>query len=282
MKTFSLAGVSIGDRHPVRIMGVINASPESFFKGSVRTSARAIRALAKRMEDDGADFIDVGAMSSAPYLKTQISEADEARRLTRAIEIISAATRLPISVDSFREGPALAGLHAGAKILNDITGLAGDPAMADVARRAKGVILMAHPMSLNKSAKTASPTRAVKEILRAALQRAAQVSIPKSSIAIDPGIGFFRTTRWPWWQWDIAVLRELPALLTLGQPLLIGVSRKSFIGEILKIKNPMDRLAGSVSATAWAVMNGATIIRTHDVRETREAVRVVERLLGRR
>src|SRR5687767_14340825 len=113
MKTTLLAGVPVGSGHPVRLMGVINVSPESFFKGSVRTGTRGIKDIARQMADEGADFIDVGAMSSAPYLKTQISEAQETLRLTRAIETLCSVIRIPISVDSFRARPATAGLEAG-------------------------------------------------------------------------------------------------------------------------------------------------------------------------
>ncbi len=296
MKTTFLAGVPVGTGHPVRIMVVINASPESFFKGSVRTNARAIKDAARRMADEGADFIDIGAMSTAPYLKTQISEPEEARRLMVAIEAATAAVKIPVSVDTSRAWPALVGLEAGAKILNDITGLTGDTNMPLVAKKFRGVILMAHPNTsssrqvfgrdlqlLNKETPAknhagATAINVVKNILKSRLRIAVSAGVPKSRIALDPGIGFFRNTGMPWWKWDLTVLRDLPKLQTLGVPLLVGVSRKSFIGEVLKIKNPADRLAGSLAATAIAVKNGAAIIRTHDVKLTKEAVRLAERI----
>lgn len=275
MKT-TLAGVAVGKNEPVRLMGVINASPESFFKGSVRTDARAIKEAAKRIEGDGADFIDIGAMSSAPYLTTKIPEQQEARRAAAAVEAAAAVVKIPISIDAFRAWPAIEALKAGARIVNDITGLAGDPNMGAVMKNAQGAILMAHPMSLPK--KYGSPAGATLQILLQSINRARHAGVSPNHIVVDPGIGFFRETGMPWWQWDLAVLKGIARLGKLGAPVLAGVSRKSFIGEILKIKDPDDRLAGSLAATAAAVLNGAAIIRTHDVRETREAVRLAERL----
>jgi len=279
----NLAGIHVGDGYPVRVMGVINLSPESFFKGSVLTQSRHLAKTAEEMTLAGADFIDVGAMSSAPYLKTQISEEEESKRLSRGLSIIKKNTNRPISVDTSRVKPAEVALKAGAVILNDITGFAMTvtsqrfrPALGNIAREFQGVILMAHPVWLPHP--SPSPIKDVIGILTKSLRQAERLKIPKSRIAVDPGIGFFRYPKINWWEWDVAVIRRLQQLKTLGRPIMVGLSRKSFIGHILGGKPPEDRLAGSLAATTAAVWNGAAIIRTHDVKETKEAIKIAESL----
>jgi len=272
MKTrFSLAGVPVGRSEPVRILGVINVSPESFFKGSVKTFESSIAAEARRMEKEGADFIDVGAMSTAPYLKTRISETEEARRLTRAVKLIRKACSLPISIDTFRAIPAAEGLEAGAVILNDITGFHGDSALPDLARQAQGVILMAHPSALRKK-RLGNPMKNTLRILRSSLAIARRHGVPAAHLVVDPGVGFFRNTAIPWWRWDLEILGGIKQLARLPAPLLLGVSRKSFIGHLSGGVPPEERLEGSLAATAIAVYNGASLIRTHDVAATRKSV----------
>ncbi len=272
--TSTLSGVSVGNGHPVRLMGVVNVSPESFFKGSVPASARALSKLAERLEKEKADFIDVGAMSTAPYLKTEISEIEEARRLGIAVKIIKKSCSLPISIDTSRRGPAEAGFEAGATILNDVTGLARDPSLGTLAKKAKGLILMAHPSGGFPS--QAQPQEAVATLLKKALQRARKAGFSPQKIVLDPGIGFFRNEQIPWWKWDLAILRALPQLTKLGFPLLVGVSRKSFIGHLMGGVPPEKRLPGSLAATAAAVLRGATLVRTHDVRATRDFLKMIE------
>jgi len=259
-------------------MGVINASPESFFKGSVQTSEKNIACLAERMQNEGADLIDVGAMSSAPYLITHISLSEECRRLKKAVQAIRKGCSLPISIDTFRLEPAQEGLDAGAEILNDITGLQSDPRLGQLARHARGLILMAHPSAMGPKGKK-TPVQSVKTILEKAYCTARKMGVPAQRIVLDPGIGFFRHTRLPWWKWDLHVLKNLRSLTSLGPPLLVGVSRKSFIGHILGGKGPEERLNGSLAATTIAVLNGASVIRTHDVRATREILMLTESIL---
>lgn len=270
---FSLAGVPVGPTQPVRILGVINVSPESFYHGSVKTRERSIAEQAERMEKEGADFIDVGAMSTAPYLKTQISEREEAKRLARAVTLIRGACSLPVSIDTSRAHPAAEGLAAGARILNDITGLHRDPALAALAPQAEGVILMAHPSALRKKRLT-HPIPSLRQILLSSLSIAQRQGIPFSKIVVDPGIGFFRNTTLPWWRWDLEVLQQLNKLTSLPVPLLIGVSRKSFIGYLLGGCPPEERLEGSLAATALAIWKGASLIRTHDVKATKRVAQI--------
>lgn len=270
-----LAGLSIGDLAPVRVMGVLNVSPESFYQGSVQTTSQRIAATAEAMAGAGADIIDIGAMSTAPYLKTQISEEEETDRLASAVEAVASRVALPISVDTQRVKPAAAALAAGARIVNDVSGLKGDPDMASLIATAQvGAILMAHEVTPGSGA----PMQRIQAALAESLHLATQAGISTNHIVLDPGIGFFRQPAIPWYEWDCLVLRELAALRTLGLPLLIGVSRKSFIGKLLGTQATEERLVGSLACAAIAVNNGAHIVRAHDVKETLETVRIAERL----
>jgi dihydropteroate synthase len=279
MKAYAnLAGLEVGDGHPVRLAGAINVSPESFHQGSVATGEDSLRAKAEQMAAEGADMLDIGAMSTAPYLRTEITEAEEAQRLTWAIGIVRKAVAVPISADTKRGRVALAALEAGADVLNDVSGLRHDPGMADVvARRAQGVILMAS----ETDPKARDPIETVRGLLEESLRIVWKAGVPDHRVVLDPGIGFFRQTAIPWHAWDCEVLQRLAELRALGRPLLVGVSRKSFIGKILGQADPRDRLAGSLAATAIAVVNGAHLVRTHDVGATREAVRMAEALRPR-
>ena len=273
-----LAGLSIGDLAPVRVMAVLNVSPESFHRGSVQTDRKGIIETAEAMASAGADIIDIGAMSTAPYLKTHISEEEETLRLVRAIEAVVARVTVPISVDTQRAKPAAAALAAGAHIINDVSGLKRDPAMARlIAESRAGAILMASEAIPGSG----PPMQRIQTALEESLRLAAQAGVPANRIVLDPGIGFFRQPEIPWYEWDCVVLRELAALRALGMPLLVGVSRKSFIGKLLNKPNTADRLLGSLTCAAIAVHNGAHIIRAHDVKETIETVRIAERLRAR-
>ena len=270
-----LAGVPVGDTVPVRLMAVLNVSPESFYPGSVQTNREQIAETAHALAGEGADIIDIGAMSTAPYLKTDISVAEETERLAQAVEAVAAAVSIPVSADTQRVRPARAALRAGARIINDVSGLRHDPALAGlIAHSGAGAILMAseqHPQS-------GPPLERIRNALRDSLTRAQQAGIPRRQIVLDPGIGFFRKPGMAWDEWDCLVLRALADLRSFGFPLLVGASRKSFIGKILDQPTARDRLIGSLTCAAIAVVNGAHIIRTHDVKETLEAVRMAERL----
>ncbi len=270
-----LAGLEVGDGHPVRLVGAINVSPESFYQESVAAGETALRAKAEQMAAEGADVLDIGAASTAPYLRTEIPEAEEIQRLAWAVGVARKVVAVPISADTKRSRVAQAALDAGAVIINDVSGLRYDPGMAEIAvRRAQGVILMASETGPN--ARDSIDT--VRGILEESLRLARMAGVPEHRVVLDPGIGFFRQAAIPWHAWDCEVLRRLGELRTLGRPLMVGISRKSFIGKTLGQENPGDRLAGSLAATAIAVANGVHLIRTHDVGPTREAVRMAEAL----
>ena len=271
----NLAGLEAGDGYPVRLLGAINVSPESFYPESVAAGEDALRRLAEQMAVEGADVIDVGAMSTAPYLETAISETEEIRRAIWAIPIVKAVAGLPISVDTKRSRVASAALDAGAAIINDVSGFRHDPAMGPVAaRQAQGAVLMASEVSPGAQ----HPIRTVTTLLQDSLSLSDTVNIPRHRVVLDPGIGFFRTGAVPWDVWDREILRDLGELRALGRPILVGLSRKSFIGKALGRADPAQRLPGSLAATAVAVLNGAHLVRTHDVGPTRDAIRMAEAL----
>jgi dihydropteroate synthase len=270
-----LAGVSLGRGVPVAVMGALNVSPESFHGGSVHTKGDDLLAAALAMVDAGASLIDVGARSTAPYGAATVDDETERERLARAIEVLAPKLPVPISADTSRPGPARAALDAGARVVNDVSGLRDAEVGALIRERGAGAILMAFP---NETPSELGPIGSVKALLRDALERSRIAGIPDEHVVLDPGIGFFREQAVTWVEWDAQVLAGLSELAALGRPLCIGVSRKSFLGAVTGRTRTEDRLAGSLAATAVAIANGAALVRTHDVAETLDAVRVAERI----
>jgi dihydropteroate synthase len=271
----TLGSVLLGAGLPVAVMGVLNVSPESFHAGSVHRERDDLVRAALAMVEAGALIVDVGARSTAPYRATAIDERTEEDRLVRAIEALADKVDVSISADTTRPRVARAALDAGATIINDQSG-AADPALVGlVARTGVGFIVMAAPEATPEET---DPVAAVRERLAGALERARRAGITEDRIVLDPGIGFFRQGAQPWHAWDVAVLAGLARLAPLGRPLAVGVSRKSFLGAITGRASTDDRLAGSLAATAAAVLHGASLVRTHDVAETVDAVRVAERI----
>ncbi len=272
-----LGNVSVGGSNPVRIMGILNTSPESFYKKSISTSRQRIVDAIHVMEDEGADFIDIGGMSTAPYLSTMVSEKTEANRIVNAIKIIQQKTNLPISVDTCRATVANEALELGVDIINDVTGLKYDPMMPKIIEKyCPSLILCAY----DKKIITGNQLHGTKQLLKKSLEIAKSAKIPKTKIVLDPAIGFFRKKgKGPfftkinsdWVKRDLLILKNLNSI-KLSRPILVSVSNKSFIGKILKKENPSARLAGSLTSETVCVLNGANIIRTHNVAETKEAV----------
>jgi dihydropteroate synthase len=270
----TLAGVHLGDGLPVAVMGALNVSPASFYAGSVVTGGDDLLRAAERMAREGASLLDVGAMSTAPYLSGSITASEEAERLGWAVDVLSSKLGVPVSADTSRAEPARVALEAGAAIINDVRGLTADPALAPlVARAGAGLILMA---SERGGAEGQPPVDTVMELLEESLRLAIQAGIREERVVVDPGIGFFRRRGIAWHEWDCAILAALGRLRDLGRPVCIGVSRKSFVGEIAGEPDPARRLPGSLAAVTAAVLGGASLIRAHDVGETVQAVRVAE------
>lgn len=279
-----LGDINVGTSYPVRVMGIINASPESFYKKSIRKTTDDIKKEATTMEKNGADYIDIGGMSTAPYLDTTISEETEKKRIQMAVQAVSEVCDIPISVDTVRSGVAQVAMEAGATILNDVTGFNYDKKMPDIiSRYSPDIILCAY--SKRKSTGTIHDTA---DILNDTIQNAQKYGADTSRMVIDPAIGFFRNTDSPWctqidgnwYKRDINTIRHLQKL-TKSMPVLISVSNKSFIGKILDGRDADGRLYGSLAAEAMSVVNGADIIRTHNVAQSRDAIRVASAIVGR-
>ena len=278
-----LASIAVGGSNPVRIMGILNVSPESFYKKSIKTKRNEITETVKKMEDQGADFIDVGGMSTAPYLSTIISEKIEAKRIMDAIKIIQNKTNLPISVDTCRASVAVQALELDSEIINDISGLKYDRQMIDVVRIYEPDLILC---AFSKNLVTGNQVKKTKELLKQSLKLAKSSGISSKKIVLDPAIGFFRKIgKGPfftkinsdWLQRDLSILANLKSIKQ-NQPLLVSVSNKSFLGKIMNKKNPSDRLPGSLAAEVLAVINGADIIRTHNVKETHSIVSIAKKL----
>ena len=281
-----LGSISVGNSNPVRIMGILNLSPESFFKKSIATDKEMTANKTREIEAQGADFIDVGGMSTAPYLKTTISQKTESERITRAIKIIQNISNLPISVDTCRSEVAKGALELGVEIINDISGLKYDKEMPRIVEKYDpSLVLCAFSKNLVKGNQIIQ----TRNLLRESIAIAKSVHISDNHIVVDPAIGFFRKkgkgkffTRInsDWVKRDILILNNLHSI-KLKHPLLVSVSRKSFIGNLLQIKNPNDRLYGSLAAESIAVLNGADIIRTHNVQETKQVIAIAQKLSHR-
>jgi len=278
-----LGTIPVGDSNPVRFMGILNTSSESFYKKSISISKQRISDAVYRMEAEGADFIDVGGMSTAPYLATMISEKTEICRIMKAIKIIQQISNLPISVDTCRAGVAKEALELGVDIINDVTGLKHDPRMPKtIEKYCPSLVLCAY----SKKIMTGNQLHNVKQLLNESLEIAKSVHIPKTKIVLDPAIGFFRKKGMgdfftkinsDWFKRDLLVLKNLKSIKS-GRPILVSVSNKSFIGKILKKENPSDRLFGSLAAEVISVLNGANIIRTHNVGKSKEANAIAQEL----
>ena len=268
-----IAGIAVGDAHPVRIMGVINLSSESFYKGSVSEPEHVI-ATAQRMVAEGADMLDVGARSTWP-LAEKITKEEERRRLIPALELLVDNVDVPISVDTQFADLARESLEKGAHIINDVSGLTMDPAMVEVASEFGCPVVV---MASEKIPGDPLGMDAVMSSLDGIIRKSEDAGISPDRIIIDPAIGKWLPEKAP--RYDFETLGQLERLKVLGKPVLVAISRKSFIGEVLD-KPATERLMGSIAATAIAVYKGAHIIRTHDVADTADAVRVAEAIKGR-
>jgi len=257
----------------VRIMGVVNVTPDSFSDGGLYMQPTEALRHALKLIDDGADIIDIGGQSSRPGSEP-VSEQEELKRVLPIVEMLSEEWAGPISVDTSSAVVARETLDAGAAIINDITGFTADQALAGVtAERGAACILMhmkGTPATMQKHPTYADLIGEIAGFLADAVERARASGLDDEQIAVDPGIGFGKTTKH-----NLAILRRLPELAVLGRPVVIGTSRKSFIGSILDL--PVEeRLEGTIATAAYAVAQGTRIVRVHDVRPVVRAVRMVE------
>ncbi len=249
------------------VMGIVNATPDSFSDGGAYDPlARALQ-----LAEEGADILDIGGESTRPGA-APVEAADERRRTEPVIRELARRTRLPLSIDTRKAAVAAAALDAGAEIVNDVSGLAHDPGLGRAA--AGAALCLMHmrgtPADMQSRAVYSDLMGEVHEELIEALQRARAAGIAEERIAVDPGLGFAKTG-----EHNLTLLRRLRELAQLGRPLLAGASRKAFLGTATGKQAP-DRLLGSVAAAVLAASNGAAIVRVHDVAATREALAVAD------
>ncbi len=264
------------------IMGILNITPDSFFAGGRYSDAQLAVEKAFEMEQQGADILDVGGESTRPGADP-LSADEEIARVLPVLEGVRGKLRIPISLDTQKAEVAEAGLRAGAEIVNDVSGLRADPELAEVVKRTGAALVLMHmrgvPKSMHKGPFARDVMRDIAQGLRASIARARQARISEAKILLDPGIGFGKK-----YKQSFEVLGQLPALARLGYPLVVGVSRKSFIGWALggrgEIWPPEQRAWGSAAAVTTAILNGAHIVRVHDVQEMSQVARVADAALS--
>jgi dihydropteroate synthase len=256
------------------VMGILNVTPDSFSDGGLWTDPDRAAARGLEMVRQGARIVDVGGESSRPGAR-RVPEREELRRVLPVVERLAKEGVL-VSIDTAKAGVAREAFRAGAKILNDITALRGDPAMARTAARAGAAVILMHmkgtPRTMQKDPRYEDVVADICRFFRKTLNYALSGGIPRDNILLDPGIGFGKKP-----EHNVEILRRLDEFRSLGCPLVIGTSRKSFIGHYLN-RRADERLAGTAATVAAAVLRGADIVRVHDVREMSDVARMADLL----
>lgn len=259
------------DFNRARVMGVLNATPDSFSDGGAFLDPEAALDRIARMTEEGADVIDVGGESTRPG-SGAVDEAEEIGRILPILERMDPEKGPLVSIDTSKAGVARAALGAGAHIVNDVTGLE-DPQMRAAAAKFGAAAVVMHmkgrPRTMQENPEYADLAREVSGYLRKRAREAERAGV--ASVLIDPGVGFGKS-----WSHNLELLRRMGALRRLGRPVVVGVSRKAFIGAATRVEAAGERLIGSKVAEAFAVIGGADMIRTHDVRAAVEAARMGE------
>ena len=270
---------SLGSSNSTAIMGIINLSPDSFYSKSIPRSISSVVNVAKKMIQEGVHILDVGAETTRPGSKG-ISVKLELERLLPVITKLTKEFDIPISVDTYKPEVASVVLQEGVSVINDISGLGAGHKMANVIARHKAGVVLMHmkgtPETMQNKPYYKDVCAEVLNFLSSRIMLAEEAGIDFESIAIDPGIGFGKTLTH-----NVDLITKLDQLKVLGKQILLGVSRKSFIGDILNLE-PAERLEGSIAAGIVGVINGANILRVHDVGSTMRAVRVVKALRKRK
>ena len=263
--------ITFGER--TWIMGILNVTPDSFSDGGRYLDAKRAIDYAHQMIEEGADIIDIGGESSRPGA-LPVSTNEELTRVLPVIEALVNGTDALISIDTYKPAVARNALQVGAHIVNDITAL-GDADMAGVvAGMGAGLILMhmkGVPRTMQRSPVYQDLIPEILTFLRHRIDKAQGEGVCPDRIIIDPGIGFGKTT-----EHNLKILRSLDLFRSLDKPILIGTSRKAFIGKILNLPNPDDRLEGTAATVAWAIAHGADVVRVHDVKTICQVARMID------
>jgi dihydropteroate synthase len=257
------------------VMGILNVTPDSFSDGGRFVDPRRALRHARAMLRDGADLIDVGGESTRPGAKP-VSAKDELRRVLPVVEALAGEGAL-VSIDTSKAAVAEAALRAGATMVNDVTALRGDARMARVCADGGAEVVLMHmkgtPRTMQKAPRYRDVVADISAFFRARLKFALRHGIPRAKLFLDPGIGFGKTP-----EHNVEILRRLEEFSGLGLPLVVGASRKSFIGRLLGGRSPDERVFGTAATVAVAVLRGAAVVRVHDAREMSDVVRVANEL----
>jgi len=276
IREWKLANRSLAYGARTLVMGVLNVTPDSFSDGGQFFSTERALAHAEQMIAEGADIIDIGGESTRPGSEF-VAEDEELRRVIPVTEALAGGASIPISIDTTKSSVARAALSAGAEIVNDISGLRFDPLIADVVAKANAGLVLMHSRGTPKIMRRLPPvTDVLGEViggLRESIIVAEKRGVPKENIALDPGIGFGKTG-----QQNVEVIAKLTQLADefAEFPIMIGTSRKSFIGKLLDGAAAGERLHGTTASIVASVLKGAHIVRVHDVKAAVDAVRVAD------
>jgi dihydropteroate synthase len=278
-REWKLARRSLAYGERTLVMGVLNVTPDSFSDGGQFFAFERAIEQAEGMISEGADIIDVGGESTRPGSEF-VSEAEELRRVIPVLERLSSSSSIPISIDTTKPSVARAALAAGAEIVNDISGLRFDPSIADEVAKAKAGLVLMHSRGTPKDMQQLPPVADIMSEVVSGLGQSVAIAeehgVPRESIAIDPGIGFGKTA-----EQNVELIAKLDQLARAfpDLPLMIGTSRKSFIGKLLNNAPAHQRLYGTIASVVVSVMKGAHIVRVHDVKVTAEALKVTRSVL---
>jgi dihydropteroate synthase len=256
------------------IMGILNVTPDSFSDGGLFFHKDRAVEQALRMEEEGADIIDVGGESTRPGSE-KVSVQEEIERVVPVVEAIAGAVKIPISVDTCKADVAEAALSAGASLINDISGLRFDPEMAKIAAKHNVPVVIMHikgtPENMQKNPVYKALIPEIIDYLHGSIEIAVKAGIPDNRIIIDPGIGFGKTV-----EHNLEIINRLQEFTGFEKPILLGHSRKSFIGKLLGDLPVTERLEGTAAAAAIGIFNGANIVRVHDVKEMVRVARIAD------
>lgn len=259
------------------VMGVLNVTPDSFSDGGRFADALSAVERAREMAAQGADIIDIGGESTRPGAQP-LSEDEELRRVIPVIERLAAEAPVPLSVDTYKSGVARKALEAGASIVNDISGLRFSPDMAKVAADHGAAVVIMHikgtPRDMQRDPVYGDVVGEIRDHLAGSIELALKAGVDREKILIDPGIGFGKTL-----EHNLAILNRLSEFKTLGRPLVIGTSRKRFIGAVLNEPLPEQRVEGTAATVALAIERGAQVVRVHDVAHMAKAARMTDAIL---